>query len=297
MSTLEVSPARPDQAAEALRLIFGPHLNAAYAQTLAGESTPATELICATRAGAVVGAACVQIQPGGAAAVYPPALVAGEPAATADALLAAAIDRARCRGATFAQALLETDAGPLAESFERFGFRRLTELLYLVSEADTFPVSQPKCEIALVPYTDADRGRLASIVELTYEQTLDCPELNGRRRAADVLAGYAATGAARTDHWYLLARGDIDVGCLLLADHPSDNQWELVYVGLVPAVRGRGWGLQATRHAQWLTRNAGRRRLVLAVDGANSPAIAIYVECGFRAWDRRSVFVKDLSRP
>ncbi len=83
-----------------------------------------------------------------------------------------------------------------------------------------------------------------------------------------------------------------DVGCLLLADHPEHKQWELVYVGLVAAVRGRGLGIEAVRRAQFLAGRAGAKCLLLGVDADNQPAIAIYGQAGFAAWDRRSVLVR-----
>jgi ribosomal protein S18 acetylase RimI-like enzyme len=82
---------------------------------------------------------------------------------------------------------------------------------------------------------------------------------------------------------------------LLLADHPDSQQTELVYCGLAPDWRGRGWGLQITRRAQWAARCDSRQRLMLAVDAANRHALAIYAEAGFRAYDRRRVFGKILS--
>ncbi len=83
-------------------------------------------------------------------------------------------------------------------------------------------------------------------------------------------------------------------GCLLLTDHPEHKQWELVYVGLSAEFRGRGWGVEAVRRAQSLagTRPACHGCLLLAVDAANEPAIAMYGEAGFTAWDRRSVLVR-----
>jgi ribosomal protein S18 acetylase RimI-like enzyme len=80
-----------------------------------------------------------------------------------------------------------------------------------------------------------------------------------------------------------------------LADHPQEENWELVYMGLVPSARGNGWGREVVRHAQWLTRQAGRPRLVLAVDAANHPAVAMYTCAGFRAWGRRRVYLKALA--
>jgi ribosomal protein S18 acetylase RimI-like enzyme len=91
-------------------------------------------------------------------------------------------------------------------------------------------------------------------------------------------------------------RGQRDVGCLLLADHPLQNQWELVYMGIVPEARGMRLGLAVTRHAQRLAHGAGRERLVLAVDAANAPALELYRRAGFLAWDQRRVFLKIFRR-
>jgi mycothiol synthase len=90
-----------------------------------------------------------------------------------------------------------------------------------------------------------------------------------------------------------MARHDgADLGCLLLADHPDQRIWELVYMGIVPEARGRGLGLALARQAQWRARQAGAERLVLAVDAANEPALRGYAAAGFITWDRRSVFLK-----
>jgi GNAT superfamily N-acetyltransferase len=110
----------------------------------------------------------------------------------------------------------------------------------------------------------------------------------------DVLAGYQATGCFAPERWLIVRSGGQDVGCLLLADHPRDGNWELVYMGLVPLSRGRGWGREIVRYAQWLTAQAKRPRLVVAVDDANHPALQVYAVKGFRAWDRRRVYVKVL---
>jgi ribosomal protein S18 acetylase RimI-like enzyme len=48
------------------------------------------------------------------------------------------------------------------------------------------------------------------------------------------------------------------------------------------------------RHAQWLARQSGVPRLVLAVDVANTPALRLYAELGFIVFDRRTVCLKVL---
>jgi RimJ/RimL family protein N-acetyltransferase len=107
-----------------------------------------------------------------------------------------------------------------------------------------------------------------------------------------VLTGYQATGRFDPGHWRIVRSDGRDVGCLLLADHPAADQWELVYMGLVPAARGHGLGAEMIRFSQYLTGQAGRGRLVLAVDADNAPALALYASAGFLRWDRRSAFLR-----
>jgi hypothetical protein len=110
----------------------------------------------------------------------------------------------------------------------------------------------------------------------------------------DVIAGYQATGSFDPARWFLLRHDGSDVGCLLLAEHAANRQWEVAYVGLAPEARGRGWGVATIRQAQWLARRARVGRLLLAVDAANAPAIATYAAAGFSAWDRRTVMLRIL---
>jgi RimJ/RimL family protein N-acetyltransferase len=88
--------------------------------------------------------------------------------------------------------------------------------------------------------------------------------------------------------------GEDDVGCLILTDYPEQDTWELIYMGLLPAARRKGYGAAIACHAQWLAGRAGRLRLVTAADAANEPALKVYAAAGFQAWDRRSVFIRIL---
>jgi ribosomal protein S18 acetylase RimI-like enzyme len=111
-----------------------------------------------------------------------------------------------------------------------------------------------------------------------------------------VINGYQGTGEYRPENWLFVRHDGEDVGVLLLADHPKGRHWELMYMALVPEARGRGWGRQITRYAQWLARGAGVERLVLAVDAANFPAVKMYHDAGFELWDQRSVYVRIAKR-
>jgi RimJ/RimL family protein N-acetyltransferase len=90
--------------------------------------------------------------------------------------------------------------------------------------------------------------------------------------------------------WWIVQSKNRDVGCVLVAEH-TPQLWELVYLGIEPAMRGQGLGLEATRAVQHIALKHGVERLVLAVDSANNPAIDLYAKAGFLAWDRQSVFV------
>jgi mycothiol synthase len=232
------------------------------------------------------------VQPGRIAGLWPPQVVATEPAATAAELLDAASQRMVEENVRVAQALVETDAQPEAELLRQAGYSRVADLLYLVSPADEFPTAPTRSAVQFETYSAANHQRLARIIEATYEQTLDCPQLNGIREVEDVLAGYRATGRFDPSRWLIVRHKDADIGCLLMADHPEHGVGELVYMGVVRPSRGHGWGMDIARHAQWLAHQAGRARLALAVDAANTPAVAMYAAVGFQAWDRRSAYVR-----
>lgn len=74
----------------------------------------------------------------------------------------------------------------------------------------------------------------------------------------------------------------------MLSEVPDRDVWEVVYLGLTPAARGRGLGRQAIAHALELARPHASR-LELAVDIRNRPATRLYNATGFAVFDRRSV--------
>ena len=257
----------------------------------AGEISP-RGLLGAYRGKRLTGGVFAQTQPGRAALVWTPRTIAGEPDSTADRLLLAAIDRLVAEQVCLAQVLLETGMEDDERFLYRHGFQHLADLLYMVSPENEFPTALPDTSLKFEPYTRTNHERLAHVVEASYRQTLDCPLLDGVRQIEDVLAGYRALGTFDPSRWMLVQHEDRDVGCLLLTDHPEHGNWELIYMGVMAPERGHGWGKEITRRAQWMTRQSGRPRLVLAVDAINEPAIRAYSLAGFRAWERRKACVK-----
>jgi ribosomal protein S18 acetylase RimI-like enzyme len=83
---------------------------------------------------------------------------------------------------------------------------------------------------------------------------------------------------------------------VLLAEIPTRDAWEVVYLGLTPVARGRGLGRITLRHALELARPCVSR-LELAVDIRNTPATCLYRSAGFVVRDRRSVHLALLRKP
>lgn len=296
---LSIAPAPPERATEILSLVFS-HLSqedrADRVETLLrgvrSGRVSLDGLMEARRGDRLVGGCFSEIQVGRTAVVWPPRLVPPEPESTARALLARTCELLAAKRTCLADALLGTGMQQDAVLLRAAGFEPLADLVYLVSVAADFPASRPESPLEFEPYSAACHPRLAQIVEATYQGTQDCPRLDGLRHIDDVLAGYRAIGVFAPSRWLLVRHHGRDVGCLLLADHPDCQNWELVYMGLVPSARGNGWGKDMARQAQWLAGRAGRPRLVLAVDAANSAAVRTYRLCGFERWDRRTAYLK-----
>ncbi|MGA2258993.1 MAG: GNAT family N-acetyltransferase [Thermoguttaceae bacterium] len=248
----------------------------------------------AFRESELIGSILVQTQAGRTAVIWPPRLVAGELRETAHSLLLRGIEDLPRLGIRVVQALLPTDMGTDAELLVATGFQHVSDLLYLVCLADQFPTSPPSPELQFRAYSPEVRVRFPQLVDATYEDSLDCPAVNGVRKVDDVLQGYRATGFFDPERWLIVCHQGDEIGCLILTDYPEHATWELIYMGLLPAARGRRWGVGIVRHAQWLCGKAFRKRLVLAVDAANEPALRMYAAAGFQSWDRTSVFIRVL---
>lgn len=245
----------------------------------------------------LVGALCVRPQPGATALVEPPCVLPSAPTQTATELLLAAVQSLLADGARLAQALLDVEDSAAAGALQAAGFTHAADLAYLAASEEVFPAGAPDEGLQFVAFDESQTDRLKQVIEQTYSGSLDCPALDGARSLHDVLQGYRATGAYDPAHWFFARHSGEDIGCLLLTQHPAagdaaDWPCEVVYMGIVPSARGRGWGRLLVRQAQWHAKQLGRRRILLAVDAANQPAVRTYTECGFTAWALRSVWLK-----
>ena len=113
----------------------------------------------------------------------------------------------------------------------------------------------------------------------------------------DIMESHQAAGRFNAERWrlgYIPGKPEA-ASVLLMAEVPGRDVWEVVYLGLTPAARGRGLGRAVLTHALEL---AGRHvsRLELAVDCRNTPATRLYHSTGFLVRDRRAVHLAILDQ-
>jgi GNAT superfamily N-acetyltransferase len=249
-------------------------------------------LLIARRDDELVGVCWAAVCPGGIAFVTSPRVVPGQTEATCQALLTVLHQRLSSAGVQLAQATVGDRTDPAFGRLVRGGFGDSTELIYLSCDVTTFLDRQLTSPLAFIPFAELDQSRLARVIEQTYVQSRDFPALHEHRTVEQVLTSYRALGNNRTDRWFLVQHLHKDVGCLILNEQTTGPGWDLVYMGLVPEVRGRGWGRHLVQHAQLLAARRNCPLLLLGVDAQNEPAIKVYLSSGFESIGRELVLVK-----
>lgn len=303
MAGLTVTAAAPREQAEALSVLFSRHPPAECAarveDALAGAARGEVSLdglLIARREKRIVGALLVVLpdEPGGTAFVWPPAVIGGinaEPAS--DALLREAGQRIDRSGAALAQSLLEPGDEVVRDTLTRNGFVHLADLLCMERPLDRpLPAPMQRSLNRTTFDASANADRFAQLIEQTYVGTQDCPALVGQRSGREALQSHRDAGVFHPRLWLLYRCGQKDIGVLLLAEHPEENAREIVYLGIVPEARGRGYGRALVLDALHRAKNAGRASVQLAVDCRNHYARRIYDELGFEEVTVRAACVR-----
>lgn len=129
-------------------------------------------------------------------------------------------------------------------------------------------------------YREEDLATWLQLMEATYRESQDCPELNGVRVIQDTWEGYAAAANYDLSEWWMLRCHNLPVACLLLTRLNIDR-FELTYMGIPPEHRGKGLGRIVLHYAKHRTFLANASHLQLAVDIRNASATEIYRKAGF----------------
>ena len=138
-------------------------------------------------------------------------------------------------------------------------------------------------------YAACDRAVFHATLLRTYQHTLDCPEVNGVRTVEEIIEGHRNQGVHDPNRWWLAWHERTPVGVLLMTEMPEWGSWDVAYVGVVAAARGRGFGRELTLKALYEARAAAQTQVTLAVDARNEPAWDLYRAAGFEAYDQREV--------
>jgi RimJ/RimL family protein N-acetyltransferase len=157
------------------------------------------------------------------------------------------------------------------------------------------PGRSDSSNVTWVRYREGETNRLVRCLDMTYVGSLDAPRLSQLRDTRDAVETYVHLDHTERRIWYFLQESGTDVGCLLLQDHPRDNQLELLYLGLVPAFRGSGLGQRCLAYADRIGHELGRRTLVTCVDPTNSPAVRLYLRAGFEPLHTNRLLVASLA--
>ncbi len=192
----------------------------------------------------------------------------------------------------YSQALLEPGARTGPQLLREAGFRRISRLAYLLHAGGAPRAESRTAPVEWRSYDDALRPLLAETIRASYRDSLDMPELAGRRPMDDVLASHQAAGEFDPALWELALVGEKPAGCVLLAPQFGGRLLELVYLGVVPEFRGRGVGGQLVARALEHARRRGVTHVLVAVDVRNAPARRLYSRFGFRPLLERDVFVR-----
>jgi ribosomal protein S18 acetylase RimI-like enzyme len=233
-----------------------------------------------------------------------------EQAADRAAALIAALRRARERhgdGVSLVQALAEPGETWASEAFRLAGLRQIAELLYLsrpLQSTDSDPAVDDTglvrplrggvwpggVRVRAMRPGGQDERALERALEVSYEGTLDCPELAGLRTLSDIVASHRAVGEFDRRLWWLVERSGSPEGCVLLNRCGQQRCVELVYVGLAPGLRGLGLGALLLEAGIAASAQL-ERELRCAVDVRNDPARRMYARHGFHEVGRRLAFI------
>jgi len=142
----------------------------------------------------------------------------------------------------------------------------------------------------------AQRRALATALERSYIDTLDCPGLCDLREIDDVIDSHQATGEYDPALWWVIEHNAQPHGALLLARYADQSVMELVYIGLSPQLRGKRLGRTLMARAVRAASQAAVAEMTCAVDTRNAHAIRLYDALGFRRFDQRLALVRPSAR-
>lgn len=194
-----------------------------------------------------------------------------------------------------AQSLLLVNDKSGKRVFESSNFTELAVLQYMdhVLPKRVRSIEMP-AELRIKTYDASLRSDLIQALDRSYVDTLDCPALRGLRSTDDVVNGHQATGNFDPELWSIAYHLGQPVGAILINRSNKKAQAELVYIGMGPEVRGKGWGRLLLQHGTSIAARERLGTLSLAVDLANTPALKLYDSVGFIPTGQRRAVIRSI---
>jgi mycothiol synthase len=253
----------------------------------------------ALREGKLVSAILPVISPGRTMLMLcPPAgAIKGADAATGQ-LIDPVCDYCASLGVHLAQTLIDPRDSALEAIFTQRQFEKMAELHYLQMQVAADSAYPPlPAGMSWVTYATERHEIFGRVILETYQNSLDCPALNGRREIDDIMAGHQASGIFDPAMWLLLQDGAQTLGVLLLSKSLRSDSLELVYLGLTPAARGRKLAELMMHQAFAVAAAHQQPKLCLAVDAQNTPALKLYYRHGMHRIASKLALLRDLRKP
>lgn len=297
-----VRPARRDEWSAALALQFAPLAGQRQAEALdaalkgaAAGTLELSHLFIAERDGCLGAVTLVTLLPDGVGVTWPASssLPTGpDRDAALDAVLQGVVAEFARENVIWGQCLADCIDGWETAPLVRAGFQPGGRLLFLARGLRDLPEFPYESDLVWESYTaERNANRFAQVLDASYQESCDCPLINGLRTGEAALASHQLSGEFQPEWWRLYQQGEQDAAILLLGDHPDEDAVELVYVGVAPECRGSGLGRRLVAEGLRVARERGRAALFLAVDEKNCYATRVYDELGFVELARRELYL------
>ncbi len=192
------------------------------------------------------------------------------------------------KGIATGHAILGEDHTSAVHLFEQAGFTKLATLQYMECTPSTsqLHIAQTTtttfCETSSLP-----PSVLETILKETYVGSLDCPAIHGKRTISDIIKSHQGYDPNDLSLWFIILHKNEPAGVLLM-NQPKDEQYlELAYLGITPTARGKGLANQAMDYALNHAIKRRCKKIILAVDVSNTPAIHLYKKSNFQDTTKR----------
>ncbi len=130
-----------------------------------------------------------------------------------------------------------------------------------------------------VTYRRGESAFFARVFHETLAGSLDAPDLPVCHDGARLMRSFEERGSSEADDFAVLTVDGRPAGIVILVK--QDGAMEILYLGLVPSMRGRGLGPLLMKRALTRARARGADRVTAYVDAGNHPALALYRNFAF----------------